>query len=245
LTIPPLRQRKEDIPLLVQHFLEKHAGAGQKKITPEAMDILAAYEWAGNVRELENIIERVVVLSCADIITPNDLPSMLKATSKVEQIKQGVLGGRISFEDAERDFEKDIILEALKKSNFVQTKAADLLGMTPVEIDELATFYTFIYREPVGRYVIHVCDSVICWMNGADSLAEHLSRRLGIAMGETTPDGLFTLLPVCCIGYCDRSPAILVNQRVYGPLTPASLDELLQTLKSRGQETAPAAEASP
>jgi len=130
LTIPPLRQRKEDIPLLVQHFLEKHAGAGQKKITPEAMDILGAYEWAGNVRELENIIERVVVLSCADIITPNDLPSTLKSTSKVEQIKQGVLGGRISFEDAERDFEKDIILEALKKSNFVQTKAADLLGIS-------------------------------------------------------------------------------------------------------------------
>jgi len=130
-------------------------------------------------------------------------------------------------------------------SDAAVAEAADLLGMTPVEIDELATFYTFIYREPVGRYVIHVCASVICWMNGADSLAEHLSRRLGIAMGETTPDGLFTLLPVCCIGYCDRSPAILVNQRVYGPLTPASLDELLQTLKSRGQETAPAAEASP
>jgi two-component system response regulator AtoC len=130
LTIPPLRQRKEDIPLLVQHFLGKHAGAGQKKITPEAMDILVAYEWAGNVRELENIIERVVVLSCADIIAPNDLPSILKSTSKAEQIKQGVLGGRISFEDAERDFEKDIILEALKKCNFVQTKTADLLGIS-------------------------------------------------------------------------------------------------------------------
>jgi DNA-binding NtrC family response regulator len=89
-----------------------------------------AYEWAGNVRELENIIERVVVLSCADQITPNDLPASLKSTSRVEQIKQGVLNGRISFDDAERDFEKDIILEALKKSNFVQTKAADLLGIS-------------------------------------------------------------------------------------------------------------------
>jgi NADH-quinone oxidoreductase subunit E len=129
-------------------------------------------------------------------------------------------------------------------SDAAVAEAADLLGMTPVEIDELATFYTFIYREPVGRYVIHVCDSVICWMNGADSLAEHLSRRLGIAMGETTPDGLFTLLPVCCIGYCDRSPAILVNQRVYGPLTPASLDELLETLKSRAWEASKAPEAA-
>ncbi len=130
MTIPPLRQRKEDIPLLVQHFLEKHAGPGQKKISPEAMDILGAYDWPGNVRELENIIERVVVLSSADSISPNELPSTLKATSKVEQIKQGVLNGRISFEDAERDFEKDIILEALKKTNFIQTKAADLLGIS-------------------------------------------------------------------------------------------------------------------
>lgn len=130
MTIPPLRQRKEDIPLLVQHFLEKHAGPGQKKISPEAMDILVAYDWPGNVRELENIIERVVVLSCADTIGPNELPSTLKTASKVEQIKQGVLDGRISFEDAERDFEKDIILEALKKTNFVQTKAADLLGIS-------------------------------------------------------------------------------------------------------------------
>jgi NADH-quinone oxidoreductase subunit E len=123
--------------------------------------------------------------------------------------------------------------------------AAELLSMTPLEIDELATFYTFVYREPVGRYVIHVCDSVICWMNGADSLATHLSRRLGIAMGETTPDGIFTLLPVCCIGYCDRSPAILVNQRVYGPLTPESLDALLEKLKGRARANAPAAETSP
>jgi transcriptional regulator with PAS, ATPase and Fis domain len=130
MTIPPLRQRKEDIPLLVQHFLEKHAGPGQKKISPEAMDILVAYDWPGNVRELENIIERVVVLSCADSIGPNELPSVLKTTSKAEQIKQGVLDGRITFEDAERDFEKDIILEALKKTNFVQTKAADLLGIS-------------------------------------------------------------------------------------------------------------------
>jgi NADH-quinone oxidoreductase subunit E len=64
-------------------------------------------------------------------------------------------------------------------------------------------------------------------------------------MGETTPDGIFTLLPVCCIGYCDRSPAILVNQRVYGPLTSESLDALLEKLKGRARANAPAAETSP
>ncbi|MFO7716787.1 NADH-quinone oxidoreductase subunit NuoE [Desulfosarcina sp.] len=109
--------------------------------------------------------------------------------------------------------------------------AAELLGMSPLEVEELATFYTFIYREPVGKYVIHVCDSLICWMAGEENLVAHLCDRLGIRMGATTADGLFTLLPVCCIGYCDRAPAILVNRKVYGPLTIASLDRLIDKLR--------------
>jgi NADH-quinone oxidoreductase subunit E len=111
--------------------------------------------------------------------------------------------------------------------------ASGLLGMTPLELEELATFYTFIYREPVGRYVIHVCDSVICWMEGEENLTAHLLDKLGIQMGETTADGLFTVLPVCCVGYCDRAPAILVNRKVHGPLTIESLDQLLETLKGK------------
>jgi NADH-quinone oxidoreductase subunit E len=110
-------------------------------------------------------------------------------------------------------------------------ETAALLGMTTVEVDELATFYPFIYREPVGRYVIHVCDSVVCWMGGHEALQDHLMRRLGIAMGETTADGLFTLLPVCCIGYCDRAPAILINKKVYGELTPEKLDNIIERLR--------------
>jgi NADH-quinone oxidoreductase subunit E len=111
-------------------------------------------------------------------------------------------------------------------------EAAILLGMTPLEMEELATFYTFIFREPVGKYVIHVCDSIICWMNGYESIREFLSQKLGIKMGETTSDGLFTLLPVCCIGYCDRAPAILINRKVYGPLTPEKLDNILEELRT-------------
>ena len=110
-------------------------------------------------------------------------------------------------------------------------EAADLLGMTPLEIDELATFYDFIYREPVGKYVIHVCDSLICWMEGEESLVEHLLNKLGIQMGGTTADGLFTVLPVCCIGYCDRAPAVLINRKVHGPLTVESLDQLIDNLR--------------
>ncbi|MGA9236218.1 MAG: NADH-quinone oxidoreductase subunit NuoE [Desulfobacterales bacterium] len=117
-------------------------------------------------------------------------------------------------------------------SDAALVEAASLLGMTTLEVEELATFYTFIYREPVGKYVIHLCDSVICWMDGYESLRDYLCRKLQIELGGTTSDGLFTLLPVCCIGYCDRSPAMLINRKVYGPLTPEKIDAILEKLKS-------------
>ncbi len=116
-------------------------------------------------------------------------------------------------------------------------EAGAMLGMNPLKLEELATFYNMLYREPVGKYVIHLCDSVICWMDGYESLRDHLARKLGIGMGETTADGLFTLLPVCCIGYCDRSPAMLVNKRVYGFLTPEKIDEILEKLKTEANAT--------
>jgi len=110
-------------------------------------------------------------------------------------------------------------------------EGARLLGMTPLELEELATFYDFIYREPVGKYVIHICDGVVCWMNGYRSVLDHLCEKLGIGIGETTKDDLFTILPTACIGYCDLSPAVLVNGRPYGPLTPDKINDLLQKLR--------------
>jgi NADH-quinone oxidoreductase subunit E len=110
-------------------------------------------------------------------------------------------------------------------------ETARLLDMSPLEVEQLATFYTFIYREPVGKYVIHVCDSVVCWMDGYESVKGYLCHKLGIAPGETTPDGLFTLLTVCCIGYCDRSPAMLINRKAYGKLTAGKIDDILEKLR--------------
>jgi NADH-quinone oxidoreductase subunit E len=98
-------------------------------------------------------------------------------------------------------------------------------------LEELATFYDFIYREPVGRYVIHVCDGVVCWMNGYPSVLDYLFKKLEIGPGETTRDGLFTILPTACIGYCDLSPAVLINGRPYGPLTPEKIDALLERFR--------------
>ena len=110
-------------------------------------------------------------------------------------------------------------------------EAAGLLQMSPLELEELATFYDFIYREPVGKHVIHVCDGVVCWMNGYPSVLEHLFKKLAIRPGETTEDRLFTILPTACIGYCDLSPAVLINGRPYGPLTPEKVDELLKRFR--------------
>jgi NADH-quinone oxidoreductase subunit E len=90
----------------------------------------------------------------------------------------------------------------------------------------------FLFREPVGKYVIHVCDSVICWMDGYESIRNYLCQKLKINVGETTADGLFTILPVCCIGYCDRAPAILINRKVYGHLTLKKLDAIMEKLKT-------------
>ncbi len=117
-------------------------------------------------------------------------------------------------------------------SDAAVSEAAEMLNMTPVEIEELATFYNFIYREPVGRYVIHVCDSVICWMEGYGAVRDYLEEKLGVVLGETTKDGRFTLLPACCLGYCDRAPAMLINRRVYGALTPERIDEILAALSA-------------
>ncbi len=104
---------------------------------------------------------------------------------------------------------------------------AGFLEMSPDELDSVATFYNLIYRKPVGRHVILVCDSVSCWIMGYDPIREHLTSRLGIGLGETTQDGRFTLLPIVCLGTCDHAPAMMVDDELYGDLDPAKIDEIL------------------
>ncbi|MDD5170684.1 MAG: NADH-quinone oxidoreductase subunit NuoE, partial [Syntrophales bacterium] len=95
---------------------------------------------------------------------------------------------------------------------------APLLGMTAAELDGVATFYPFIFRKPVGRNLILLCDSVTCWIMGYETILDYLQERLGIGFGETTADGQFTLLPANCIGACDHAPAIMINGKLYGDL---------------------------
>lgn len=143
---------------------------------------------------------------------------------------------QIAHADHPREMVVDVMLALQEYHGYLSDEAVEdvaaLLKMSLLEVEELATFYTFIYREPVGKYVIHVCDSVICWLDGYESIKNYLCQKLNIEVGATTSDGLFTLLPVCCIGYCDLSPAMLINRKVYGHLTAQKIDEILKQLGS-------------
>ncbi len=105
---------------------------------------------------------------------------------------------------------------------------ASHLEMSPDELDSVATFYNMIYRKPVGRHVIHVCDSVSCWIMGYDAIRDALKRKLGVEYGGTTKDGRFTLLPICCLGTCDRAPAMFVGEDLHRDLTPERIDAILE-----------------
>ena len=105
---------------------------------------------------------------------------------------------------------------------------AETLGVLPIEVEEVATFYDKIFRHPVGRRVIHICDSICCWTTGAEMITAHLQKTLGINLGETSSDGHFTLLPTCCLGACGDAPAMMIGLTTYGLLTPEKIDEVLQ-----------------
>jgi NADH-quinone oxidoreductase subunit E len=107
------------------------------------------------------------------------------------------------------------------------TAVAEYLNVSPSCLESLATFYSLIFRKPVGRHVIMVCDSVCCWMEGSEELVAHLGERLGVGLGGTTDDGRFTLLPVVCLGACDQAPAILVDWQLHGSVGSDDLESIL------------------
>jgi NADH-quinone oxidoreductase subunit E len=107
---------------------------------------------------------------------------------------------------------------------------AEKLGTSAADVDSVATFYNLIFRKPVGRHVIFTCDSISCHIMGADGLRKKLEDTLGIKYGQTTPDNRFTLLPIVCLGTCDRAPAMLVDQDLHRDLEEISGDSLGELL---------------
>ncbi|MCO6496634.1 MAG: NADH-quinone oxidoreductase subunit NuoE [Chitinophagaceae bacterium] len=104
---------------------------------------------------------------------------------------------------------------------------APILEMSPHEIDSVATFYNIIFRRPVGRHVIYLCNSVSCWVMGYEAIRNALKEKLQVDFGMTTKDDRFTFLPIPCLGNCDHAPSMIVDEDLYEDLTPEILDEIL------------------
>ena len=105
---------------------------------------------------------------------------------------------------------------------------SEILEMSTDEIDSVATFYTMVFRQPVGRHVIMICDSISCWVMGFEQILEALKNKLSIKFGETTADNRFTLLPIVCLGNCDHAPTMLIDRDLHNDLTIDKLDEILE-----------------
>ncbi len=103
-----------------------------------------------------------------------------------------------------------------------------VLGIAACDVEGIATFYCGIFRRPVGRHVIKICDSAVCFLTGYESVREALCGHLGIGIGQTTADGRFTLLPICCLGACDKAPALMIDEDTHENVAPQAIAQLLE-----------------
>ncbi|MEW5993636.1 MAG: NADH-quinone oxidoreductase subunit NuoE [Candidatus Zixiibacteriota bacterium] len=118
-------------------------------------------------------------------------------------------------------------------NNEVYREISEVINVPCVEVAEAATFYTMFPKKPVGKYLIQVCHNISCALLGADSLVAYLEEKLGIQKGETTGDGLFTLITVECLGSCCTAPMMQINQDYYENLTREKVDAILDELKEK------------
>jgi len=136
-------------------------------------------------------------------------------------------------------FESSLVLPCVRRIQEERGYVADadieqlaaFLGVPPIQIEEVLSFYTQFRRKPIGRWHLQFCHNVSCSMNGAERILEHVQQRLGIAPGQSTPDGRYTLSVVECLGSCGTAPMMMVNDGYHENLTRAKVDELLEGLQ--------------
>jgi NADH-quinone oxidoreductase subunit E len=153
------------------------------------------------------------------------IPNNLKAS--LEQRVAAAVTSREAAVDVMKELQRHygwLTDEALEE-------AAQLLGLSPLQVEELATFYEMIYRRPVGRHIVHVCDSISCWASEGETLMESLVRLLKIEPGSTTADGAVTLLPCSCLGNCGEAPCMMIDEKQYGRMTPESCARIVTALR--------------
>jgi len=112
---------------------------------------------------------------------------------------------------------------------------AEMLGITRADVEDVVSFYTMFYRKPVGKYLVQVCRTLSCALNGAERVTAALSEKLGIGPGQTDADGTFTVIEVECLGACDRAPVVMVNDAWHECLKPEDAAALIDALRTRGE----------
>lgn len=108
---------------------------------------------------------------------------------------------------------------------------ATFLEITVEDVDSVATFYNLVFRKPVGRHVAFMCDSISCWIKGCEQVQEQIKKLYDVDLGQTTSDGRLTVLPIACLGQCERAPALMIDQDVYGNVTPEKIEQIVEKYK--------------
>lgn len=154
-----------------------------------------------------------------------------------EELKKELIA-RVASAVTPREAAVDVMKDLQKHYGWLTdegvVEAAEIIGLSPLQVEELATFYEMIYRRPVGKRVIHLCDSISCWAVGSETLLEQLAKRLGVEPAETTKDGMFTLLPCSCLGNCGNGPTMMVGDEIFGKLTLEKALEILEKEREKG-----------
>ena|SRR5690349_1735793 len=151
------------------------------------------------------------------MLTQEEKTEIDKAISEVPYKKAAVVEA-LKIVQARRRWISDDSLKAV----------ASYMEVSPEELDSVATFYNLIFRQPVGRHMILVCDSVSCWVMGYESIVKELREKLVIKFGETTGDNRFTMLPNPCLGTCDCAPALMIDNDLYRNVRSTELDGILK-----------------
>ncbi|XBC39370.1 MAG: NADH-quinone oxidoreductase subunit NuoE [Buchnera aphidicola (Nurudea shiraii)] len=155
--------------------------------------------------------------------------SMLSSEEKVE-----ILNNKNNYEDPRASSIEALKIVQKKRgwiSDFAIFEISKILGVSEVDLEEIATFYSQIFRKPVGRNIIRYCDSVVCYMYGCEDIKSCFEDKLNISIGETTKNFDFTLLPIGCLGNCDRAPTIMINNDIYSCVTESLIIKLLESYK--------------
>lgn len=129
----------------------------------------------------------------------------------------------------------DALLTVQRRRGWISNESlldiAQFLEMTAEDLDGIATFYNLVFRKPVGRHVAFVCDSISCWIKGCEQVQEQIKNLYDVDLGQTTADGRLTVLPIACLGHCERAPAMMIDQEVYGEVVPEKVEVIIDKYK--------------